>query len=625
MTEAGAGGTNTGWLGWPRGLPSLGGARAYVAGVFYVALATVTLGVIAGTLWALAVDGLYNAPAASRWGFRTATTQDGVIVGGTTAAAEAAGLRQGDAIVAIGGTPVRAADSEFAIAARLREVTAPTLALRVKGKDAAREVRLAERTGVWWHADPMSGLPLWLYAVLTIGATPAPFLFAASLLLFLRRPRDPEAMLLATAFLLVNYTPDLLWWTDAIGVPRFALEHLGTVGWLLVFVGMAGFPDGRFVSPWARGAVIATLVIEGVVLAVRATNGGVVSDEVKTGVALASALTGLAAGVAVLLRYRALPVGPERQQIKWAVGGFAVSALTAVIVIGFDPAVFLLSGNPWLFATWQLASLVLPGAFALGLLISLLGYRLYDAEAALAKSLAYGALTIALIGVFAASGKLVEMVGERALGPRLGAISGVIAAAISAILIGPLHRRVTRWTERRFQRRLIRLREGLPETMEDLRETEALPAIGAAAAAAVVTAVRARRAAVIAGETVIGAHGIAPDEVAAWRDGWIAPDEPGLHCDAGDALFPLRVALAGGEGDESAPIGWLLIGARPDGSLPGRAERAALADVAAPIARAIQTVRRRDARERAHAQRIDTLEARLAAALTALEGAAKSA
>jgi hypothetical protein len=624
MTEAAAGGTNTGWLGWPRGLPSLDGWRAYVAGVFYVALAAVTLVVIAGTLWALVVDGLYNAPAASRWGFRTATLPNGAIVGGTTPAADRAGLRVWDAIVAIDGDATPAHATEYAIAKRLRRVAGPTLALTVRGEGGdVRTVRLRARDGVWLAPDPMTRLPLWVFAALTILPQPALLLFAASVLLFVRRPRDPEAMLLATALLLVNYTPDLVWWTRGIGLPLTTIAHLGTIGWLLTYVGMAGFPDGRFATRWSRAVVIAVLAFEAAILALRVHYDGVVPADVQAVVATLNAVLGGAAAVAVVLRYRALPPGPARQQIKWAVGGFAAAAVMVVVFMPADPSVFLLSGNPWLFLLWQGASVVIQGAFALGLLVSLLGYRLYDAEAALAKSLAYAALTAGIVGIFAACSKLIELLGDRLLSGRLGAIAGIVGSVVAAILIGPLHHRTKLWAERRFQRRLLRLRRDLPALVDDLRETETLAAIGAAVAAQVAAGVRAERAAVAVDGAVIAAHGVSEGAAAAWLA--TAPSEAGpIACDADDPLFPVRVALeSGGTGigtaGDAAPVGWLLVGPRPDGSLIGRAERAALAEIADPVARAVQTVARRAARERANAVRIDTLEERLARALEALE------
>ena len=72
-------------------------------------------------------------------------------------------------------------------------------------------------------------------------------------------------------------------------------------------------------------------------------------------------------------------------------------------------------------------------------------------------------------------------------------------------------------------------------------------------------------------------------------------------------------------GDE-APVGFLLVGPRPDGSVPSRDEQKALAGVSEPIGRAIRTVIKREAHERemteliqANTQRIERLEALLEA------------
>ena len=72
--------------------------------------------------------------------------------------------------------------------------------------------------------------------------------------------------------------------------------------------------------------------------------------------------------------------------------------------------------------------------------------------------------------------------------------------------------------------------------------------------------------------------------------------------------------------DDEEPIGYLLVGPRPDGSIPSRDEQKALAEVQESIARAIRTVIKREARElqvaeliTANARRIEALEALLAA------------
>ncbi len=52
---------------------------------------------------------------------------------------------------------------------------------------------------------------------------------------------------------------------------------------------------------------------------------------------------------------------------------------------------------------------------------------------------------------------------------------------------------------------------------------------------------------------------------------------------------------------------------RPDGSKPGRNERVALAEIAGPVARAIEVERRREAREAALDARLEVLEGRITA------------
>ena len=73
------------------------------------------------------------------------------------------------------------------------------------------------------------------------------------------------------------------------------------------------------------------------------------------------------------------------------------------------------------------------------------------------------------------------------------------------------------------------------------------------------------------------------------------------------------------EGEE--PLGFILVGRRPDGSPPSKDERKALGEVVEPIARAVRNVIKRVAYERrleslieSSARRIDELEARLGGA-----------
>jgi hypothetical protein len=83
-------------------------------------------------------------------------------------------------------------------------------------------------------------------------------------------------------------------------------------------------------------------------------------------------------------------------------------------------------------------------------------------------------------------------------------------------------------------------------------------------------------------------------------------------------VFPIRVPLVPGS-DNEGPIGFLLVGTRPDGSIPSRDEQKALAGVSEDIARAIRTVVKREAREAKIAELISD-NARRIAALEAMLG-----
>ena len=232
----------------------------------------------------------------------------------------------------------------------------------------------------------------------------------------------------------------------------------------------------------------------------------------------------------------------------------------------------------------------------LALTISLLRYRLYAADATISRSASYGALTVGLIAVFAMSEKIIEALGERWIGPGLGTLSGALAVAVAAVTIGPLHGRVSRWAEKRFRTELVRLRQGLPLLVGDMRETATPDAIADAVLARVEAGVRARHGAVVLGDAVLDTRVIEPDAAAAWLATGVLPPEAaeGLDTDRGDPLFPVRVPL---QADGVGLVGWLLLGPRPDGSFYGREERAALADIADPVARALDIATQRGRRD----------------------------
>jgi len=195
----------------------------------------------------------------------------------------------------------------------------------------------------------------------------------------------------------------------------------------------------------------------------------------------------------------------------------------------------------------------------------------------------------------------------------------IFAAALSTVLVNPIQERVQRWSERRFQKNLFLLREDLPEVVRDMRETASLGDMLDEILERVDRGVRAVRSALIVNGCVLRTRGPSIDEVDAWKSSNFARDYKSDICEPSDRLFPIRVPLVPSS-DNEEPIGFLLVGPRPDGSIPSRDEQKALKEVSESVARAIRTVIKREARElqvteliNANARRIDALEALLGA------------
>jgi hypothetical protein len=129
--------------------------------------------------------------------------------------------------------------------------------------------------------------------------------------------------------------------------------------------------------------------------------------------------------------------------------------------------------------------------------------------------------------------------------------------------------------------------------------------------------VRAVRAAMIVNGCVLSVRGVTLDEAEAWRASNFAQHHKSDICEPSDRLFPIRVPLVPSS-DNEEPIGYLLVGPRPDGSIPSREEQKAIKEVSEDVARAIRTVIKREAHEAKIAEliadnsrRIEALEALL--------------
>ena len=508
----------------------------------------------------------------------------------TTREARAAGVKAGDMVLAVDGQDVSGGNGAFErVRPRLLRPEGTRFEVSLRSSEGRiRTVRLTRRSA---HiAEPFQGSPLSTRTVSAMGwvggVLPAVFFVPAAILLYRRRREAVPAFLsLALLLLAAGEFAGTGGWSD-LGLPGWLGRLAGSAGWTMLLFVVLTFPKGDFRPRWT--AWLAPVLVAWTLLFAVGATLYLVSVGL-TVLLMAGAVTGLA------LRYRRMPPGTERQQTRWVLFGFAAATLSfAVAVFVSVLSETLFAGDvlalAWLqilfFIFGPLGGLLIAG----GLLVSLLRYRLYDADSFISRSAGLALLTVTLAAIFAATAQAIEALFELRFGRDAGALPGALGAGLAVALITPLHRRIQDWAERRFQKALQHLRRDLPACVEDLRETASMKELLGEVLARVEAGARAVRSAVMIGDTIAAARGLAPDEARA-ED------------------FPLAVKLRVGHSE--AEVGTLLVGPRPDGSGLGKDEREALHDIADPVARAIRIVKAREEREAAVRKALAAIQRRL--------------
>jgi hypothetical protein len=520
-------------------------------------------------------------------------------------------IQPGDVILTINGKPAPNDISQEAALVRLMRAEGPSVTLRTRSTDGTLRDHRVERSPK--HQATMraaSGLDMWSLTVarLTLRSVAAVLILSAGVLLFTRRARDPLAALLSIAFcgMATIVGPS----TPGFGyVPGYNLivGSVNVVGSTAMLLGVLLFPGWRLETRFAR-IVAAAVIVWGAFIFLDlfdVTHFGNATDPIDV-------LLIILCGAVLVMRYRRTPPGPQRQQIRWATLGMALGALVleplrvVAFNVGRESSDVQLAA--WALVSADALSVALSLAIAGGFVISLLRYRLYDADMVISRSAGYAILTLALAGVWAGAEKALEVLFAGQFGHEAGAASAGVAAALAALLVTPAHHRVMHWTEQVFQRALARLRRDLPERVGDLRETASLADLLDTVLTETSAGVRAVRGAVAlageAGPIAVAVRGVSDAEVAEWllRVGHAPPMR-----DRDDPFLPLRLPLTDGGGT----FGWLLLGPRPDGSFYGRDELDALEQVAGPVARAVRIVLAREAKDRLWQTRMDGFAAEM--------------
>jgi hypothetical protein len=408
-------------------------------------------------------------------------------------------------------------------------------------------------------------------------------LLVCGLLLALRRPNDPVAMLLAFAFIGMVATidpPMQLWlWTNQ----DYMIDILGAVFFYLLLIALASFPDGIYVPRFLRWTIPV-----GIPLTIFVSIPDV--DEDVQGIVGLLALLGVLASQFV--RFRREPAGIVRQQIKYAGFGFAaglllvLAALMVASSMGDDPSGY----TPLMSLVVLLLFSTGMAAMAVGLLVALTRFRLWEADTVITRSAAYAVVTLIVGIVWAASSDLVKLVITEVMGHDSEAGATTVGAIIAAGVFSPTQSAVLGWTRKHFGGPLDQIHDaakrlkswGLTESPEEVA-TRALSIIDQAAHPA---------AAAIVLDTAMGHELIAARDVSS----------------ADDPKLVEKLVLE----DEESSVGTLLIGRRSDGNRYNRQEMDAIREIIPSLAEALRVARGRFSRESAMQQQLQEMAARLA-------------
>ena len=269
--------------------------------------------------------------------------------------------------------------------------------------------------------------------------------FGLAALIYWRRSDEPIALFVAVALVLLGATFSGA--NEALGALHPVLRWLGNfldiLSGVSLFLFFYVFPDGRFVPWWTRWPVVFSLSAVGLLSLFPDSRFNLDNwpESLYAPVLFGWLFMGL---LAQIYRYRRMSNPSERQQAKWVVFGFATALAGFLGLVSID---LLLPGlQPGTLADFAITAaihcfmLVIP----LSLAIAILRYRLWDIDVIVNRTLVYGTLTAASVGIYA-----LVVVGLGALLHAPGnLLVSLLAAGLVAVLFAPLRERLQRAANR---------------------------------------------------------------------------------------------------------------------------------------------------------------------------------
>jgi hypothetical protein len=290
------------------------------------------------------------------------------------------------------------------------------------------------------------GLSVSAYAAFTLALTIAlAFLcFTLGAVIFWRRSDDWMALLGALAVVA----------SVALNANVFAMDMNSAWGWLAMVLFVLGtgvyllflslFPDGRFVTPWARWLLLCWPVAVFVYFMF-------MYSPFYTLVCLAA--LGLLM-IAQVYHYRTAASPLQRQQTKWLFFGGSVAVIIAV-GLTVPQLIFPSLGQAGSFYQLVTATAYIVILFIVPLFIGLaiLRYRLWDIDIIIHRTLVYSTLTVMLAAIYEVSVFTLESFTGGLTLIRGNQLAIFASTLLIGLLFKPLHDRTRAQIDRRFYRR----------------------------------------------------------------------------------------------------------------------------------------------------------------------------
>ena len=305
--------------------------------------------------------------------------------------------------------------------------------------------------------------------------------FTVGALIFLRRSRDPMALLVAcflVSFGTATFASDgvhaLVSTHPAWRIPGIGMQILGEFGAVMFFL---LFPGGRFAPPWTRWLAVAFLAfqIPGYFFPNIYSVLGPGNVEGLVFMCLVLGMLG-----SQIYRYRRVSTPRQQRQTKWVVAGsvIAICALFGLLSPLFFFPKALGNSSPFVLS---LASTLVPLTMLLiplSIGVAVLRSGLFDIDVVINRALVYATLTATLVLVYV--GGVVGL--QRLLSPLFGESNqlAIVASTLAiAALFNPLRRRIQTIIDRRFYRKKYDARRTLEAFSSKLRDETDLEQLNA--------------------------------------------------------------------------------------------------------------------------------------------------